>query len=147
MLEETPGSKINIIEYTPAQLVAWLAESTERSWTLVKAQAHNAAGATLGASKSAGNLVARGASAAAGATANLGKRAGAGVAAGANRVSAAHERHGVTMHGSVHRNRRLCLLSLSADAACCRGPLLSSRGCRSPRASGQRVERLQASDS
>ncbi len=71
------------------KLIAWLAESTEHSWTLVKEQAHNAAGATIVVSKSAGNLVVKGSGVAARATVNAGKRTGAGIAIGAGRAGGA----------------------------------------------------------
>ncbi|MGD9100127.1 MAG: hypothetical protein PVF45_06570 [Anaerolineae bacterium] len=89
------------------KLVAWLGESAERSWALVQDRAHSAAGATIGVSKSAGNLVvvgasktgqavagagkslARGASAVAGASADLGQRTRAGISARADRAGEA----------------------------------------------------------
>ncbi len=71
------------------KLIAWLAESTEHSWTLLQKQAHDAAGATIVVGKSAGKLIVKGSGVAARATANLGQRTGAGIAAGAGRAGEA----------------------------------------------------------
>jgi uncharacterized protein (DUF697 family) len=64
------------------ELIAWLSETTEGSWTLVKDRAQNAAGLVIVAGKTAGEVVVVGADRAAQSIA----RAGRSIAAGATRA-------------------------------------------------------------
>ena len=85
------------------KISGWLAETTERSWTLVSKSVQNGAGAVIVAGKSAGEVVAVTAGKAGGAIAGAGRSIAEGVSTGAGAVADWGKRTGDDMASGVKK--------------------------------------------
>ncbi len=85
------------------KITGWLAETTERSWSLVRRSVHNGAGAVIVAGKSAGEVVAVTAGKAGEAVAGVGRGIAEGVSTGAGAVADWGKRAGDDMASGVKK--------------------------------------------